>query len=182
MKKISLLLSSFLILFSVFSCTNSEKESQDSQAISNASTEVPITELECQKKNSPTQNFSFRKEIDKVKIGFYTYQTIRKRGVAEEADVGKTMNFKRFDKIVELEGKVLEQLYSILLNYTDGEMDQAHCYEPRHCLWFEDTASKVLSFVEICFACHTSIHAKNGIPIKCAGQLYELESFIASLK
>lgn len=139
-------------------------------------------DIPCKKGNTNLKEISFRNSIKKVKLGFYKEQVTRNRKFAKEEDIGKKIDTKRFTKTVLLEKKNLEKLYSIFLNYTKGELDMAHCYEPRHYIWFENSEGKILSYIEICFQCRQFRHPKHGISIECQQQLDELALFIKSLK
>ena len=191
MKTLVIFLTIFLILLNINACKNeteaklitTSKNINASKSSPNNSSQInKNVDGSCKKGNTRRKEISVRNSIQKVKLGFYTGQITRGRKFAKEEDIGKPIDTKRFTKIVSLEKKKLEQLYSILLNYTKGELDMAHCYEPRHYIWFEDSAGKILSYIEICFQCRQLRHPNHGISIECEQQLDELKRFVKSLR
>jgi hypothetical protein len=193
MKKILFLSAFFVVLLNLNSCNNQEAAkkgttpSQVSPIKSNQNITPKIDDDEdsndsCEKRAVVLKNISFLNEIQKVQLGFYKTEVTRSRAFASEEDIGGEIDTERFAKIVPLEKNTLEKLYAILLGYTKGELDMAHCYEPRHYIWFEDSEGRIVSYIEICFQCHQIRQPKGGIEIECNEQLDKLNEFVRSLK
>jgi hypothetical protein len=191
MKTPLLCLTVFLILFNLNACKNeteakvisTPKGIKASKSTPNSPSQINNNlNTPCKKGNTKLKEISFRSSIKKVKLGFYTEQVTRSRKFAKEEDIGKAIDTKRFTKIIPLEKTNLKKLYSIFLNYSKGDLDMAHCYEPRHYIWFEDSEGKMLSYIEICFQCRQLRHPKHGITIECQQQLDELALFVKSFR
>jgi hypothetical protein len=192
MKEIIFLITFLLVLLNLNACENQREAKSISTPNLVSSIEskkkdpIPINSNEdlntsCRKSNTPRNKLSFKNLIKKVKIGFYTREVTRHRAVAKKECIGKKVDPKRFTKIVTLEENNLEELYPILLNYTKGDLSVAHCYEPRHYIWFEDSEERIISCIEICFQCSQLRDPKGEIEIECNEQLDELHKFVKSL-